>query len=227
MTVSKLPSGKTIPPLELPHFPDRCHAVIWRNWGLVPAARLAEVLHTSLENVSLAAEKMGLPVNPEVSPRWLKYGYQTIIRNNWHILSYKQLLELLDWSPEHLALILKEEDFLWQKLGAGKPDVPEVCFQPLSPEQELAVQKIRKTVETYFSGYTTEYLEEPFTFTKHFTAEPLTSEKENFEFSFIHPYSAGCGDVFLVYVCYAFVCGYPWRGNGFCAYLRGRIDDEK
>ena len=32
------------------------------------------------------SEKMGLPGNPEVSPRWLKYGYQTIIRNNWHLL---------------------------------------------------------------------------------------------------------------------------------------------
>ncbi|MBE6394087.1 MAG: hypothetical protein E7044_08560 [Lentisphaerae bacterium] len=197
MTVSELPSGKTIQPLELPHFPDRCHAVIWRNWGLVPVARLADVLHTATENVSRAAEKMGLPGNPEVSPRWLKYGYQTIIRNNWHILSYKQLLKLLDWSPEHLALILKEEDFLWQKLGAGKPDVPEVCFQPLSPEQELAAQKIRKTVAHYFPNYTTEYLEEPFCFEKHFSLKPLNVEQEQFEFNFIHPYSAGCGDVFL------------------------------
>ncbi|MBR2911450.1 MAG: hypothetical protein IKC05_07550, partial [Lentisphaeria bacterium] len=197
MTVSELPSGKTIPSLELPHFPDLCHAVIWRNWGLVPAARLAEVLHTSTENISLAAEKMGLPANPRVSPRWLKYGYQTIIRNNWHILPYKQLLELLDWTPAHLALILKEEDFLWQKLGAGKPDVPEVCFQPLSPEQELAAQKIRKTVAHYFPNYTTEYLEEPFCFEKHFSLKPLNVEQEQFEFNFIHPYSAGCGDVFL------------------------------
>ncbi|MBR2912081.1 MAG: hypothetical protein IKC05_10745 [Lentisphaeria bacterium] len=113
------------------------------------------------------------------------------------ILPYKQLLELLDWTPAHLALILKEEDFLWQKLGSGKPDVPEICFQTLSPAQELAAQKIRKNVERYFPCHTTEYLEEPFDFAKHFTAEPLTAGKKQFEFSFIHPYSAGCGDVFL------------------------------
>ena len=75
--------------------------------------------------------------------------------------------------------------------------MPEVCFQPLSPEQELAAQKIRKTVAHYFPNYTTEYLEEPFCFEKHFSLKPLNVEQEQFEFNFIHPYSAGCGDVFL------------------------------
>lgn len=39
--------GGTLPAVEYPYFPDRQHAFVWRNWTLVPAARLAEVLATS------------------------------------------------------------------------------------------------------------------------------------------------------------------------------------
>ena len=197
MTVSELPRGREIPPLELPHFPSRFHAVVWRNWGLVPVERLAAVLHTSEENLRLAAEAMGLPRNVTVYPQWLESGYQTVIRNNWHILPYEQLLGLLGWTPQHLALILKEEDFLWQKLGAGKPDISPVYYQEPSPQECCRAEEIGKVVRKYFPGQTIEYAEEPFSFEKHFTERPQAAEKENFEFNFIHPYSAGCGDVFL------------------------------
>ena len=37
--------------LDPEHFPSRIHAFVWRNWGLVPAERLALVLQTSVRNV--------------------------------------------------------------------------------------------------------------------------------------------------------------------------------
>ena len=46
-----LPAGPAKPALAFPHFPDRLHAFIWRNWGLVPADRLAAVLGTTADNV--------------------------------------------------------------------------------------------------------------------------------------------------------------------------------
>src|SRR5947207_7707036 len=58
---SPLPKGPSPEPLPLPHFPDRLHAFIWRNWPLVPAGRLASVLATRLENVTAIASAMGLP----------------------------------------------------------------------------------------------------------------------------------------------------------------------
>ena len=56
-----LPKGSSPPALEFPHFPDRLHTFVWRNWPLVDAATMARVLDTSVENVRALAESMGLP----------------------------------------------------------------------------------------------------------------------------------------------------------------------
>ncbi len=44
-------------------------------------------------------------------------GYVTLIRRNWQLLPYEQLLELLEMTPEQLAFTLREDDYLWVKLG--------------------------------------------------------------------------------------------------------------
>jgi hypothetical protein len=41
---SSLPVGSTPAPVPFPHFPDRLHAFVWRNWSLVPVDRLAKVV---------------------------------------------------------------------------------------------------------------------------------------------------------------------------------------
>ena len=38
-------------------------------------------------------------------------GYITLIRRNWHLLPYEQLLELVEMTPEQLAFTLREDDF--------------------------------------------------------------------------------------------------------------------
>ena len=67
------------------------------------------------------AESMGLPPALPIPPEQKLRGYITLLRRNWHLLPYDQLLVLLDMTPEQLAYALREDDFLWVKLGSLKP----------------------------------------------------------------------------------------------------------
>ena len=68
-----------------------------------------------------AAARSGGSAGPDptvdAAPCWDARGYQTIIRNNWHLCPFDQLLQLLDMPEERLAFLLKEDDFFWHKLG--------------------------------------------------------------------------------------------------------------
>lgn len=75
-------------------FPTVWQAVIFRNWGKVPAENLAAVLRTSPETVAREAARLGLSDLP-YSAEWRKRGYLTIVRENWYLLSYAQLETLL------------------------------------------------------------------------------------------------------------------------------------
>ena len=57
----ELPVGSFPQALETPHFPDRLHTFIWRNWQIVETDRIARVIGTSTENVERIAASMGLP----------------------------------------------------------------------------------------------------------------------------------------------------------------------
>ena len=50
-----LPVGNARPALPCRHFPMPYQAVIWRNWGMVPMARLAQILDCSEEQLVHAA----------------------------------------------------------------------------------------------------------------------------------------------------------------------------
>ena len=121
MKTSDLPHGESKKALNFPHFPTRCQAVVWRNWGLVPVERIARVLKTSAECVRTLGADMGLRYDDSRCLVWLERGFLSIIRRNWHLLPYEQLLELLEWTPEQMAFVLKEDDFFWVKLGRLKP----------------------------------------------------------------------------------------------------------
>ena len=45
--IDKLPGKVEQEGVKVEHFPSMMHTFIWRNWGLVPTSRLAEVLGTS------------------------------------------------------------------------------------------------------------------------------------------------------------------------------------
>ena len=70
-TAAPLPDENgTAPAVESPWFPGRQYAFVWRNWTLVPARKLAEVLETPVENVRALAESMGLPPQRAIEPDW-------------------------------------------------------------------------------------------------------------------------------------------------------------
>ena len=137
--------------LDFPHFPTRQQAFVWRNWEMVAVSRLAEVLGTSEHNVNNLATNMGLRTPAEVNELWLNRGYITIIRQNWHLLPYEQLLTLLGWSEEELTYALKEDDFLYHKLGDLKPNCTPLYYTPLNHKQMLKTTELRRTVEKHFS----------------------------------------------------------------------------
>ena len=60
---SILPLGDSRAALVSPHFPDRLHEFIWRNWNAVEPAKLAGILGASVPEITALAESMGLPPN--------------------------------------------------------------------------------------------------------------------------------------------------------------------
>ncbi len=158
-----LPEIKEEKRLKLKHFPTPMQAFIFRNWEMVLVERLALVLGTKPGNVLRQAEKMGLAPQKDTCI-WQEKGYITIIRSNWHILPYDQLLALLGWDADKLALILKEDDFLEIKLGLYKHGCERVEYSELSAEQEKETAKIRAAMEKYVRCYDKEETKQPFEF---------------------------------------------------------------
>jgi hypothetical protein len=128
----QLPVGAAPAPVAFPHFPDRLHAFVWRNWPLVPVARLAEVVQAQSADILRLGQAMGLAEPPHITADQRKRSYITVIRRNWHLLPYEQLLTLLDWPAEQLAFILREDDFLYTKLGNLKPRCEPLLYAPPS-----------------------------------------------------------------------------------------------
>ncbi len=196
MEISELPVGSAPQPLLNPLFPLSCQNFIWRNWGLIPAEKLAAVLKAPLPELRRAAEEMGLDPEVAVDPKWLTRGYLTLIRNNWHLLNYEQLLQMLNWSADKLAYTLKEEDFFWHKLGLLKPAAAPLRLLPRTEEELRRTAKIKEALQKYFPADGEVNSEGPFAFADLYHALPDTGKKEPlFDFSFIHSYAASCGDV--------------------------------
>jgi LysM repeat protein len=56
------------------------------------------------------------------------------------------MLKLLGWTPDKLAFTLKEDDFLWVKLGNMKPSCGKVVYRELTAEEKLRVAEIAQEV---------------------------------------------------------------------------------
>lgn len=132
--------------INLPHFPTKHQAFIFRAYEYVPVEIIAKVLKTDVENVRRAAEEMGLPAY-DPGDIWLKRGYITIIRRMWHILPYEQLLELLNMDEQTLARLMREDDFLDIKL-ADKPRCERVEWRELTKEEREETHHIREVMSS-------------------------------------------------------------------------------
>lgn len=206
MIMAALLSGPELPtvsdrvPVSMDHFPTPVHAFVWRNWQLVPAERLAEVIDVDTESIVRMGRAMGLDEPPVISAAIRPRGYITIIRRNWHLLPYEQLLELLDMTEAQLAFALREDDFLYIKLGSLKPDCAPLRYQDPPPEVLAREASIRKLLEkTFPSGPA--HLDEPlFQFVEDLSA-PFTpsgpTPKSDFAPRFCSSYFALFGDPLL------------------------------
>jgi len=169
----------TLPPIskssgiELLHFPTRLHAFVFRNWEFVPLKKLAVVLGTTEQNVKELAALMGLPEQSDISS-WKTRGYITVIKQNWHLLPYSQLMQLLDITADELAYILKEDDFLSVKMGE-KFNCPPLKYEPLNDDQLQQTKIIRDTVAELFK----ERKRKPFDFFTNETEIYPYSKKQN------------------------------------------------
>ncbi|MBE2205196.1 MAG: hypothetical protein IAE94_12755 [Chthoniobacterales bacterium] len=199
MTISTLPCGQSKPALPTPHFPTRWQAFIWRNWGLVPLERLAYVLRTSQQTVWDSALEMGLAeAGRNSADVWLERGFITVIRANWHLLPYAQLLELLDWDEQKLATCLKEDDFLWQKLGCEKPACEPLFWHSLSEEERAETHRLRDVVDRHFPDRDLPALQAPFGFLGTHAHSPVRSgEGSAFDLKLAYSSSAPYGDPLL------------------------------
>lgn len=192
MNMNILPHGSAPEAITPDHFPAIFQAVIFRNWNIVPVKRIASALNSDISEVMLHAEKMGLNTPPSNSDIWLKRGYVSIIRTNWHLLDYEGILKLLEWTPEKLFDVLQNEDFLWTKLGGLKPECPPLHCRPLSDEEEKATAKIAEIVKKYPHS---DHDEQPFSFVSKFSAAKKQAETENSGNLYIaYSYSALYGD---------------------------------
>ena len=94
---------------------------------------------------------MGLPPHRTPPAEYQQRGYITIIRRNWHLLPYEQLLQLLGWDAEKLAFTLREDDFLWIKLGSLKPACSTLRYAEPNEAVVKRCEQIKALVTAQFA----------------------------------------------------------------------------
>ncbi len=172
-----------------PHpFATDWQAVVFRNYGIVAAERIAAVLGTDVGTVTREAARLGLQ-NMEFDRRWETKGYITVIRQNWYLLDYAALCVLTGMTEAELARTLIEDDFLSEKLGGFKPAVTSPAYAPLSPEQEEHTDRLRAIVlrnrthgRQYFDFY---------------RCVPAVAASPAEKLRMVYPFGVGYGDILL------------------------------
>ncbi len=200
LRLEDLPRGGAPKALDLPHFPDRLHAFVWRNWPLVPADRMARVLGAEPAEVVRLGLAMGLGDQPPISRDQLRRTSLTIIRRNWHLLPYGQLLELLEWTPEQMAFTLREDDFFYIKLGSLKPQCVPIRYAPPTPEIRAWQGRLAALAREYFPRGLGHPEEPLFGFLPALSTPPATAARPvpgRFSPRFCYSYFALYGDPLL------------------------------
>ncbi len=146
-----LPSPIDKSPVYQPFFKNILHAYIWFNWSVVPVEKIAECIGAPKEDIIQIGKRMGLPHPTSSIPEQAsKKLHCTIIRRNWHILPYEQIMKLLDWDANQLAYTLREDDFLFFKLGGFKPKCEPLIYTPPDEETIKYEEKIGEIVQSLF-----------------------------------------------------------------------------
>lgn len=172
---AELPVGSSPAALKFEHFPTPVHAFVFRNWNLVETARLAKILGTSADKVRGMAAEMGLPHEEPVPQIYRSRLYLSLIRRNWHLLPYEQLLELLQMTPQQLEYTLREDDFLWVKLGMLKPKCEKLVWEEETAEIRKRCAEIRELIQKEFGAAMGGAVEKRFAFLDEFQ-KPVPDE---------------------------------------------------
>lgn len=78
----------------------------------MPIERIARVLQASEAQLHQAAGQLGLDPARQADTTWINRGYLTIIRQNWHLCTYDQILTMLDMTEEQLGVYARITDSL-------------------------------------------------------------------------------------------------------------------
>lgn len=200
MAIADLPKGAAPKPVSFPHFPSRLHAFVWRNWPLVTTERMAQVVGAKKWDIVRAGRAMGLGDPPHITRDQQARSYITVIKRNWHLLPYEQLLDLLGWNAEQLAFTLREDDFLWVKLGSLKPQCEPLRYQPLDEKSLRREREIARIVREEFSAGASAAAEPLFGFVAKLSAKPSVAPSQPSDLAdlkFCYSYFALYGDPLL------------------------------
>ena len=170
-------------------FPTLWQAVLFRNYGLINPQTLAGVLSCTEEILHKEAERLGF-LQTDYDPNWVKKGYITLIRNNWFLLPYGQIIKLLGIDEARLDYILQNDDFLSVKLGEFKPECAEVLYAPLTDEEKEKTQAVAEKLQPLLG----EKGANPFAFFKDIPTEKTVKRTDGTRI--IHGYLSPCGDAF-------------------------------
>lgn len=197
---AQLPATSDRAPVAVAHFPTPVHAFVWRNWQLVPTEKLAAVVGAEPEDIARMGAAMGLGTPPTIAPEIRKRAYISIIRRNWHLLPYPQMLALLDMSAEELAFTLREDDFLYIKLGSLKPDCPPLAYFPPDDATLAAETRLAEAMRTALADGAATLHEPLFQFVDDLSApltEAPTPRESRFTPRYCSSYFALFGDPLL------------------------------
>ncbi len=197
MTAADLPRGSAPKPVPFPHFPDRLHAFVWRNWQLVPARRMGEVVGAGASDIVRLGRSMGLAGPPNITLEQQRRAALTIIKRNWHLLPYDQLLQLLGWTAEEMAFSLREDDFLFIKLGSLKPQCEPLRYRPPDERAQARAREIAGVLRAEFPQRVGEPEQPLFDFVRQLSRPPKGAS---------HP--AAGASVFSPRYCYSYFALY-------------------
>ena len=167
-----LPMGTAPVPLDAAWFPSRLHAFVWRNWSLVPAERLGAVVGATADDLARVGRSMGLAPARGLGDTQRRRAALTIIRRNWHLLPYDQLLTLLGWTEGELAYALREDDFLFHKLGLAKPKAEPLRWAEPTAAEGVRAAEIAAVVRENFPAGELEGSDPLFSFVEQLSAPP-------------------------------------------------------
>ncbi|MBO5412488.1 MAG: hypothetical protein J6A38_05370 [Clostridia bacterium] len=188
-----LPEVRKIKTLDV-FTPQKWQTFLLRNYGLVTNAKLAEVLSTDEKTVEREVKRLGLD-GIRYTERWMQSGYITILRNNWHLLPYEQIMTLLNMTEAELEYNLKEDDFLDVKLGNFKPYAETLTYAPLTEAEIAQTEKIAEIIkENFIPDYTLPF---EFAYDKGLPAIQTVPTEDGDFLKIIYGYSMLYGDTLL------------------------------